>query len=52
MIELNAISAGYGKYTILKNVSATFEKGALTSIIGANGCGKSTLLKTDRKSVV
>ena len=46
MIELIAISAGYGKQTILKNVSAIFEKGTLTGIIGANGCGKSTLLKT------
>lgn len=45
MIELNAISAGYGPHTVLKDVSAVFETGKLTSIIGVNGCGKSTLLK-------
>ena len=46
VIELNHISAGYGKQTVLKDVSAILEKGKLTSIIGVNGCGKSTLLKT------
>lgn len=46
MIELKNISAGYGKHLVLKDVSISFEKGKLTSIIGVNGCGKSTLLKT------
>lgn len=46
MIELSHISTGYGIKIILNDVSVTFEKGKLTSIIGANGCGKSTLLKT------
>ena len=45
MLELNRISAGYGKQTVLNDVSAFFEKGKLTSIVGVNGCGKSTLLK-------
>ena len=45
MLELNSISAGYGKRTVIDGVSASFEKGRLTSIIGVNGCGKSTLLK-------
>ena len=45
MLELNRISAGYGKQTVLNDVSTFFEKGKLTSIIGVNGCGKSTLLK-------
>ena len=45
MLELNRISAGYGKQTVINDVSAFFEKGKLTSIIGVNGCGKSTLLK-------
>ena len=45
MLELKNISTGYGKQTVLCNVTATFEKGKLTSIIGTNGCGKSTLLK-------
>ena len=45
MLELKNISAGYGNKTVLDSVTATFEKGKLTSIIGSNGCGKSTLLK-------
>jgi iron complex transport system ATP-binding protein len=46
VIELNCISAGYGRKIVLQDVSANFEKGKLTGIIGVNGCGKSTLLKT------
>ena len=45
MLELNRISAGYGKQTVLDGISVDFEKGKLTSIIGVNGGGKSTLLK-------
>ena len=45
MLELNRISAGYGKQTVLDGISTDFEQGRLTSIIGVNGCGKSTLLK-------
>ena len=43
VIELQHISAGYGRQTVLNDVSVIFEKGKLTSIIGVNGCGKSTL---------
>ena len=46
MIELKGITAGYGKHTVFTDVTATFEKGTVTGIIGVNGCGKSTLLKT------
>jgi len=46
MLELKNISAGYGNQPILEGVTAAFEKGKLTSVIGVNGCGKSTLLKT------
>ena len=46
MIELNHVTAGYGKNIVLKDLSVVFEPGKLTSIIGVNGCGKSTLLKT------
>lgn len=45
MIELKSVTAGYGNHTVLKDISAFFEKGQLTGIIGVNGCGKSTLLK-------
>ena len=46
MIEIKNLSAGYGNKTILRDVSARFETGKLTSIVGVNGCGKSTLLKS------
>ena len=46
MIEIKDIASGYGKKAVIKNLSVSFEKGRLTSIIGPNGSGKSTLLKT------
>ena len=46
MIELKHVTAGYGKHTVLTDVSAVFAQGSLTSVIGVNGSGKSTLLKT------
>ena len=45
MLELKNISVGYGSKTVLEGTSVSFEKGKLSSIIGANGCGKSTMLK-------
>ena len=45
MLEIKNVSAGYGSEPVLKGVTASFEKGSLTSIIGVNGSGKSTLLK-------
>lgn len=45
MLELKNISAGYTKHSVLDDVTVSFEKGKLSSIIGVNGCGKSTLLK-------
>lgn len=44
-IEVQSITAGYGKHIILENVSVRIPKGKVTMIIGPNGCGKSTLLK-------
>ena len=46
MIKLDKITVGYGDHVVLQDLSAAFEKGSLTSIVGINGCGKSTLLKT------
>ena len=44
MIELKAVSGGYGSRNVISNVSIAFPKGEITAVIGANGCGKSTLL--------
>ena len=46
MIELNQLTAGYGKKCVLDKIDASFETGKLIAVIGTNGCGKSTLLKT------
>jgi iron complex transport system ATP-binding protein len=46
MLEVNNLTVGYGKETVLDGVSTVFEPGKLTGIIGVNGCGKSTLLKS------
>ena len=43
--EINELSVGYGKKTVLKNISFSVPKGTLNGIIGANGCGKTTALK-------
>lgn len=45
MIELRNFGAGYGKRTLMENVTTTFEPGTLTALIGRNGTGKSTLLR-------
>ncbi len=45
MLEIKKITAGYGRRTVLRELSVTFAAGKVTAVIGANGCGKSTLLK-------
>ena len=45
MLELRNATVGYGRVPVLRELSAAFETGRLTAVIGANGCGKSTLLK-------
>lgn len=45
MLELQNVSAGYGKTDVLFQINATFSPGTVTAILGPNGCGKSTLLK-------
>lgn len=44
MIEIKNISKQYGDQLILDDISLSFPKGKITSLIGSNGTGKSTLL--------
>jgi len=45
ILEVNEISAGYGKSEILHGVSIFLEEREAITIIGPNGAGKSTLLR-------
>lgn len=45
VVTLNEISKSYGPLEILKNSTATIERGDKIALIGANGKGKSTLLR-------
>jgi ABC-type cobalamin/Fe3+-siderophores transport system ATPase subunit len=45
MIKADKLSAGYGKKTVLKELSFSLPKLRTTTIVGPGGSGKSTLLK-------
>ncbi|MGM9988688.1 MAG: ABC transporter ATP-binding protein [Bacillaceae bacterium] len=45
MIELKNVTKKYGKKVVLDDVSATFETGKITCLLGLNGVGKSTTMK-------
>jgi ABC-2 type transport system ATP-binding protein len=44
VVELNGVSVKYGRNWALRDVSATFERGAV-GLLGPNGAGKSTMIK-------
>jgi branched-chain amino acid transport system ATP-binding protein len=43
-LEVRDLTCGYGRATVLRNVSVTVPAGAVTVLLGPNGAGKSTLL--------
>ena len=45
LLELRAVSAGYGPIQILHDVSLNVNEGEIVSVIGPNGAGKSTTFK-------
>ncbi|MBA0050947.1 ABC transporter ATP-binding protein [Streptomyces sp. AJS327] len=44
-LSARGVSAGYGRKTVLGDLSLEIPRGRVTTVIGANGCGKSTLLR-------
>lgn len=44
MVELNGVTKAYGNRAILDNISHSFTKDKITTIIAPNGTGKTTLL--------
>lgn len=44
-LDIQHLHAGYGRKSVLKEVSFQAEEGQLTALLGANGSGKTTLLK-------
>jgi branched-chain amino acid transport system ATP-binding protein len=45
MLELRAITAGYGHFTALWDVTLRVERGEAVAVVGPNGAGKTTLLR-------
>ena len=45
IIQVKRLTAAYGDFVILKNLSFDIERGEVFVILGGSGCGKSTLLK-------
>jgi branched-chain amino acid transport system ATP-binding protein len=46
MLEIEKVSAGYGRFTVLREVSTRIATGDFRVVIGPNGAGKTTLLRT------
>jgi branched-chain amino acid transport system ATP-binding protein len=45
MLELEGVTAGYGQFTALWDVSLTVARGEAVAVVGPNGAGKTTLLR-------
>ncbi len=45
-LELEHVSAGYGRMTVLDDLSLSLGPAEILAVLGANGSGKSTVLKT------
>ncbi|WP_239010542.1 MULTISPECIES: ABC transporter ATP-binding protein [Rhodococcus] len=45
-LETSALTAGYGRTTVLREVNLTVAPGSVVALLGPNGAGKTTLLKT------
>ncbi|MFZ1767884.1 MAG: ATP-binding cassette domain-containing protein [Caldilinea sp.] len=46
LLEVHAVTSGYGELQILWGIDFVMEQGQLTTLVGSNGAGKTTLLRT------
>jgi len=46
MLELRAVSTGYGGTPVVHDIDLTVQAGEIVTLVGANGAGKTTLVKT------
>jgi branched-chain amino acid transport system ATP-binding protein len=46
LLDVENLCAGYGRVTVLHDVSLQLEPAKITAVLGANGAGKTTLLRT------
>jgi branched-chain amino acid transport system ATP-binding protein len=46
LLEVENLTAGYGRVTVLHDAALQLEPGKITAVLGANGAGKTTLLRT------
>lgn len=46
VLEFADVTAGYGRTTVLRDVSFAVAPGTVTAMLGANGAGKTTVLRT------
>jgi branched-chain amino acid transport system ATP-binding protein len=45
LLDIEGLSAGYGKISVVRNVSLTLLPGEIVTVLGANGAGKTTTLR-------
>jgi branched-chain amino acid transport system ATP-binding protein len=46
LLEVSALTAGYGEARVLAGVDIAVAEGSITAVIGGNGAGKTTLMRT------